>query len=216
MGEYTGRLVSPVEMASRAMHRGFGPLEPAPGRRVRYRIDPGRSRVEFAVRFLGFMTVRGTVSGLTGLIRYHTADPREWGVDAEISLQSLATGIAIRDAHLRSRDYLNVAEHPSCTFRSSAVEARESELWVHGLLTLCGIAKPVIVRASYPAPPVRGADGAETVMLEGGFEFNRRTFGILGHRPGGWRFDPRDITIGDDVQVRLVIEARAEPPPDAR
>lgn len=201
------RLITPREVAIRGHSRGFGPLEPSPGRAVRYQIESAETVTTFEVPFLGVLTVRGTVPGMRGTIDYHTADVRRWAVQAELPLADLNTGIRLRDAHLRSADYLDIARFPLAAFRSTAVECRESDMQVHGILAVRDRAKPVVIQCQYPDTPVSDGNGRELVSIRASLTINRREFGILGHQPGGWRLDPRDVTIGNEVDLRFVVRA---------
>ena len=207
MGDSTSRAITPVEIASQFPARGFGPLEPLPGRAVHYAIDPTASRVEFSVRFLGVMTVQGVIPGLSGEIRYHTADPRCWSAVAELPMRGVDTRLRLRDAHLRSRDYLDVARFPLAVFRTSAIERQARDLWVHGMLSLRDQTKPIVMRFAYPERPRRDGNGREVVETTGRVTLDRRQFGILGHDKKGFRFDPRDVTIGDLIAVSIHIRA---------
>lgn len=201
------RLITPREVAIRGHSRGFGPLEAAPGRALRYQIVTAETQTTFAVAFFGVFTVRGTVPGMRGTIDYHTADVRRWAVRAELPLADLDTGIRLRDAHLRSADYLDVARYPLAAFRSTGIEARDADMQVHGILAVRDRAKPVVITCQYPEAPTTDGNGRELVTIRGGLIINRREFGILGHQPGGWRLDPRDITIGNEIDLSFVIRA---------
>ena len=201
------RLITPREVAIRGHSRGFGPLESSPGRAVRYQIESAETETTFETSFLGVLTVRGTVPGMRGTIDYHTADTRRWAVQAELPLADLDTGIRLRDAHLRSADYLDIARFPLAAFRSTGVECRDNDIQVHGILALRDRAKPVVIQCEYPDRPVSDGNGRELVSIRASLMINRREFGILGHRPGGWRLDPRDITIGNEVYLSFVVRA---------
>ena len=205
MPDSISRAVSPVEVAAQLPQRGFGPLDPPPGRSVQSAIDPVHSRVEFTTRFLGVFTVRGTITGLTGEIRYHTADPRRWSVNAEVPMRTVDTRLRLRDAHLRSRDYLDVLRYPLAVFRSTAIERQNDALLVHGMLTLRDQTKPVVVRFAYPERPRRDGDEREIVEATGRIVIDRRHFGIVGHQPGGFRLDPRDATIGSHIALTITV-----------
>lgn len=207
------RLITPREVATRRHSRGFGPLESEPGRAVRYAIDAASSLATFDVAFLGVLTVRGVVPGMRGTIDYHTADSRRWAVQAELPLHGVNTGIRLRDRHLRSADYLDVARFPIAAFRSTGVECRDDDMQVHGILAIRDRAKPVVIQCAYPERPRSDGNGREIVTIRARLSINRREFGILGHGVGGSRLDPRDITIGNDIDLSFVVTATRIAPP---
>jgi polyisoprenoid-binding protein YceI len=85
-------------------------------------LDPAHSAVEFAVKHMMFTTVRGRFKTLSGTIHVDEQHPDRSHVEVEIDAASIDTGVADRDAHLRSADFLDVENHPKITFRSTQVE----------------------------------------------------------------------------------------------
>ena len=93
-----------------------------------WQIDPAHSAIEFAVKHMMFTTVRGRFKDVKGTIEIDEENPDNSTVDVEIAAASIETGAADRDAHLRSADFLDVANHPTLTFRSTGFEPAGSEL----------------------------------------------------------------------------------------
>src|SRR3954465_14078600 len=87
-----------------------------------WRLDPAHSSVEFAVKHMMFTTVRGRFKDVKGTIEADEQNPDRSSVNVEISTASIDTGVADRDAHLRSPDFLDVEHYPTLTFRSKRIE----------------------------------------------------------------------------------------------
>src|SRR5688572_32281522 len=87
-----------------------------------WQIDPTHTAVEFAVKHMMFTTVRGRFKDVKGTIEVDEQNPDASVVNVEIAAASLDTGVADRDAHLRSADFLDVENHPTITFRTRRVE----------------------------------------------------------------------------------------------
>src|SRR4051794_26213770 len=83
-----------------------------------WQIDPAHSSIEFAVKHMMFTTVRGRFKDVKGTIAVNEQSPDNSSVNVEIDAASLDTGVADRDAHLRSADFLDVENHKTITFRS--------------------------------------------------------------------------------------------------
>jgi polyisoprenoid-binding protein YceI len=65
-------------------------------------------------------------------------------IEIVIDADSIATGHAKRDEHLRNEDFFNVAKHPTLTFRSSNLKFEADRLvGADGELTLLGVTRPV-------------------------------------------------------------------------
>lgn len=199
--------ISPTDIARSRQIDGLRRLVSGRGTFHHYEIDPASSIVEFRVSFFGFWTVVGTFTGLSGKIQYHTSDLRQWSVSAEMPMASLNTGIALRDRHLRSRDYLDVERFPAAIFQSTAAEWQQEGFLVHGMLGIRGVTRAVVIHLEYPDPPAPNATTDQPMDLRGRFSLNRRQFGVLGTGERKRRYDPRDLTIGDMVDIALKIRA---------
>jgi hypothetical protein len=105
----------------------------------------------------------------------------------EIDAASIDTGVADRDAHLRSPDFLDVERYPTLEFRSSDVR-RNGEGWkVDGELTVRDVTRPVTLELEY-----LGVINDQTVL---GFEVVTEK-PRLG-RPSSGRPNRRTITTSD-------------------
>jgi len=87
---------------------------------MRWNLDPTHTSVEFAVRHMMIATVRGTMGLKEGYVETdETGKPIR--VEARLDAASIHTGVADRDNHLRSPDFLDVANHPEIVFRSEKI-----------------------------------------------------------------------------------------------
>jgi len=108
-----------------------------------YTVDPGHTYVSFAINHLGFSTMRGKFDKQSGSLSYDPA-AKSASVTIEIEASSIDTGHAKRDKHLSSPDFLNAAENPTISFKSTKATWNGSKLaTVTGNLTILGVSKPV-------------------------------------------------------------------------
>lgn len=104
-------------------------------RHTRWRIDPGRSSVEFHVRNLyGLQTVKGRFERYDGTLDLDAEPSIELAIDAD----SLNTNNAKRDEHLRSADFFDAASHPQVRFTSELATLEDERLRVRGELHAAG------------------------------------------------------------------------------
>jgi polyisoprenoid-binding protein YceI len=108
----------------------------------RWTVDRERTIVEFEVEHLwGLHSVRGRFRSFDGacVIGRDGAE-----IELTIDAASVDTGNGVRDKHLRSDDFLNVAEHPQLRFRSSYVTRLEpGRAHVSGDLDVAGTTIPL-------------------------------------------------------------------------
>ncbi len=123
-----------------------GTMVPTPGV---YDIDPKHTTAEFVARHLMITKVRGRLDDVSGTI--HIAEvPEGSSVEVTIDAKSVHTGEEQRDAHLRSADFFDVEEHPTWTFKSTAVEHVRDNLWkVTGDLTIRATTRPVVLETEF-------------------------------------------------------------------
>jgi polyisoprenoid-binding protein YceI len=117
------------------------------------------------------MDADGTFSRLTGEVTLDPRDPATAKITLTIESASIDTGIGLRDKHLRSADFLDVARFPAMTFESQRVEVVERRATVTGQLTLHGVTREIVVPVD-----VQFSEGA--LVATGEFQLNRRDYGI--------------------------------------
>jgi polyisoprenoid-binding protein YceI len=110
------------------------------------------------------------------------------------------TGNPKRDTHLRSPELLDVAHHPTVTYRSLAVQRADGDPVVEGRLALHGAVRVVPL-----ALDLKGfgtdPEGREIASFRATARLRRRDFGLdVPMAVGG-------VAVGDKVSVDLEIEA---------
>jgi polyisoprenoid-binding protein YceI len=108
----------------------------------RWHADPTKTAIEFDVKHLwGLHTVHGRFTRFDGSYVEGPAGPQ---IELTIDASSVATGIAARDEHLRSPDFLFVALHPYVRFTSTGVTGLgNGEVHVSGELEAAGTTVPL-------------------------------------------------------------------------
>ena len=113
--------------------------------------EPARFRIQSEASEVGFkatsrlMDADGKFSRLTGEVTLDPKDPATAMITLSIESASIDTGIGMRDKHLRSADFLDVARFPTVTFESQRVEMAGRRATVTGRLTLHGVTKEIVV-----------------------------------------------------------------------
>lgn len=165
-------------------------------------IDAAHSHIEFSVKHLAITTVRGHFRNFT--FEAQTDDSGNLkSLTASIDASSIDTNVDQRDEHLRSADFLDAANYPTLTFRSTRIERKSSDDYVvHGELTIRGISKPASFQMTR-SQVVRDPWGNLRAGVEGAGKLNRKDWGLNWNQAlefGG-------VLVADEV--KFTVEAQA-------
>jgi polyisoprenoid-binding protein YceI len=155
-------------------------------------IDPAWSALEFEVKKVGLIPIKGRVPGFTGTILGGDRPT----IDGTVDVSSITTFDETRDGHLQSPDFFDVQRYPELRFESTAVEGRGDDIVVYGDLTIKGTTKPVELKGTFlgsAADPY----GNDRIGLELEGKIDRREFGLDWNAPlptGGFLL-PNDVVL---------------------
>jgi len=200
-----------VLLPAKASSPQAGKVNYAPVASGAYQIDPAHSTVGFAIRHLEINWVTGRFKDYKGTINYDAADVTKSSVEFTAKVESIDTGVAARDNHLRNADFFDVPKYPEMTFKSTRVERKGKDGYVlHGNLTIKDVTKPL----SFPftvTGAIKDARGNTRWGIEAQTKINRRDFGITygGPLPAG------GLDIGNEVTINLHLEALQPAPKPA-
>ena len=88
-----------------------------------YAIDPAHSTIGFTARHAMVTNVKGKFNDFTGSLHLDGVDPSRSTASIDVTMDSIDTGSADRDGHLKSADFFKTEEFPPMTFRSTSAEA---------------------------------------------------------------------------------------------
>ncbi|MFC4911283.1 YceI family protein [Actinomadura gamaensis] len=169
-------------------------------------VDAVHSTVGFAVRHLMISKVRGRFGDFEATVTTG-ADPLDSSVTATVRMDSVDTGNAQRDEHLRTAEYFGVEEHPTMEFRSTGLRPARGEgrFELDGDLTIKGVTRPVTFDLEL------GGFGPDAFDPDGGGSragfvatgvINRTDFGVDTNMP-----IPGGVALGEKVEITIEIEA---------
>ncbi len=164
-------------------------------------IDPTHTAVSFSARHLMAAKVRGSFKTFSGSIDIADS-PESSSVTVSIDAASIDTGVADRDNHLRSPDFLDVENFASLEFASTAVRPVAGGYEVDGTLTIRDTSQPVTLQMEY-AGVMADPWGNEKAIFTAETTINREDFGLTWNAPleaGGW-------LVGKDVKIELEVQA---------
>lgn len=150
-----------------------------------------------------FAKVHGRFARWSGKMALNEADFVPTQVDVEIDAASIDTGVADRDKHLCSADFLDAERYPKLTFRSKRVEkAGPSGLQITGDLSMHGVTREVVLQAEYGG---QGKDpwGNQRVGFTASTSVDRREFGLEWNQV----LEAGGVLVGERVDVEIEIQA---------
>ena len=170
-----------------------------------YAIDKDHTTVGFKIRHL-FSYVQGSFNAFEGSLTYVPGEPSQWTVKATIQAASIDTNVEKRDQHLRSKDFFDVEQFPTIEFSSTKVtDATPSSAKLHGLLTIHGVQKPVVLDLALhgegkdPWGNVRSGFTAKTTI-------NRKDYGLTWNQT----LETGQLLVGEEVEIVLEVEGLAQ------
>ncbi len=168
-----------------------------------WHFEPGHSAAEFAVRHMMVTIVRGHYKNIKGTIQFDPANPAGASVEVTIGAASLSTEDKERDEHLRGADFLDCANCPTITFKSTRVELTGyNKCKVVGNLTLRGKTRPVTLDVEYFGPVDTPFKNTRMGFLAK-TRINREEFGVSwnAEMPAGGPVVGREVEITIDVEA---------------
>ncbi|GAA3954900.1 YceI family protein [Actinomadura viridis] len=165
-----------------------------------WNIDPAHSEVTFVIRHL-MSKVRGSFTEFSGTVQI-AEDLAASTATAEISMASIDTRHADRDAHVRTSDVLDVENHPTMTFATTGVRSEGGDHYLDGDLTIKGVTRPVTLEVEFngigedPWGGTRAGFSASTTI-------NRKDWGIEFNIP----LAGDKALLSDKVDIQLEVQA---------
>lgn len=164
----------------------------------KYVFDGYHTAVIWHASHFGFSTPSGKFTGVAGHIMLDEKNPAASSVEVTIKTDSLSTGLAEFDEHLKHANFLNVAQFPEAKFVSEKVELTgDKTAKVHGQLTLHGVTKPVTLDVTLNKIDTSPITSKKTAGFTASTVIKRSEFGIDKYAPN----------ISDDLKIDIEAEA---------
>jgi len=173
-----------------------------------YKIDPRHGSAQFAVTHLMISKVRGEFHAVNGTVIVDDSDITKSSVEVTIDASTIDTREPDRDKDLKSTHFLDVAQYPTMTFKSTKVEnGAAGHLKITGDLTIHGVTKSVVLDVTAPKSPIKDPWGLQRTAVSGTTKINRQDFGLT-YSP---TLDNGGLVVGNEVEITLDVEMIAPP-----
>jgi polyisoprenoid-binding protein YceI len=141
--------------------------------------------ITFNIKNFGINT-KGSFKGLKGTINWDAGNLSSSSFNVSVDVNTINTGIELRDKDLQKETYFNSAKYPTINFVSTSV----SESNVTGNLTIKGVTKQI----TFPFTVTPSGNG---YLFQGDFSISRKDFGVGGG----------SVVLSDHVDVSLKVQA---------
>ncbi|MER6624477.1 MULTISPECIES: YceI family protein [unclassified Streptomyces] len=168
-----------------------------------YTIDPAHSTLGFVARHAMVTNVKGSFLDFTGTLHLDGADPAASTATLDVVMESIDTGNADRDGHLKSADFFKTDEFPTMTFRSTKAEALGGDDYrITGDLSILGTTKPLTIDLEFNGA-AKDPFGNERVGFEGKAEILRSEWGLTWNAA----LETGGVLVSDKIKLNFDISA---------
>ncbi|WDV54777.1 YceI family protein [Streptomyces coeruleorubidus] len=168
-----------------------------------YTIDPAHSTIGFVARHAMVTNVKGSFQDFTGTLHLDGTDPSRSTASLDVVMDSIETGNADRDGHLKGSDFFKADEFPTMTFRSTGAEALGGDDYrITGDLTILGTTRPLTIDLEFNGA-AKDPFGNERVGFEGKAEILRSEWGLTWNAA----LETGGVLVSDKIKLSFDVSA---------
>ena len=172
-----------------------------PASAEKFVLDKPHTQIIFKVNHMGFSHSYGKFTDYTGEINYDEADPTKSNADVTIQTASLDLDDQKWNEHMKSKDFFDVEQFPTMTFKSTGIEKTgDKTANITGDLTWLGVTKPVTLAVQQNNMGKHPMKGINATGFSASGKIKRSDFGMKGGIP----------MVSDEVDIIIEVEAYGE------
>lgn len=161
-------------------------------------VDPMHSSVNFNIKHMGISFVQGRFDAFEGKVSTPGTSLDNAEFVFTVDVNSVNTGVEIRDKHLKSPDFFDVEKSPFMKFHSTSLVKDKNNIYIlKGKLTIKDVTKEISIPVTYGGI-AKNQQGKEVLGFQARFTINRLDYSI--------KFDPTGTGVAKDVDVNLYFE----------
>ena len=169
---------------------------------TKWTIDGMHSEIGFKVRHMMISNVSGNFGNFKAEASTNGDDFSTANFSFNASIDSINTGVADRDGHLKSADFFDATTYPELMFHSTSVKKiNDNELEISGEMNIKGIVKPITLLADFAGIAVDPYGQTKAGMSLTG-KIKRSEFGLT------WSAvtEAGNIVLGDDINLNCEVQ----------
>ena len=166
-----------------------------------WKIDNMHSEVGFKVRHMMISNVSGNFASFDATLNSADENLADASFDFSAAIDSIQTGVADRDGHLKSGDFFDAAAYPTLSFKSTEVIQHGGEWQIKGDMTIKGVSHPITLNAEFAGVAVDPYGQTKAGLTITG-KIKRSDFGLT------WSAvtEAGNVVLGDEIT--LISEAQ--------
>lgn len=172
-----------------------------------WQVDYAHSQIEATVRHMMISNVRGRFEKFTVTAVIDEKNLANTKLDVQIDAASINTKMEQRDQHLKSPDFLDVANYPFITFKSKRFEVIDAQRGkLVGDLTIKDVTREIALDVEY-AGQALSPWGTTNAGFSASTQVYRKDWGLNWNaalETGGW-------LVGDQVKIDIEVEFTQTP-----
>jgi len=146
-----------------------------------WRLDINHTGLHFKIGHLGLAEVRGSFTDYQGIVETQGDLFESANVKLIIKSESINTSNTLRDNHLRSSDFFDVANYPEVRFHSTGLKnLGDSKYLLEGNLIIKDISKQIVFDTTFKGL-TNDINGNEVAIFMANGEINRFDYDLKWH-----------------------------------
>lgn len=171
-----------------------------------YKVDAAHSAVNFSVKHMMISTVTGHFRDFSGAFQFDPKSGELQAADFAVKPESIDTGNAKRDTHLKSADFFDTAKCATAGMAKSKIKKTGEKTYDwSGDLTLHCATKPVTFSIEYVGS-IKDPMGVNRVAFTAKSKINRKDWGLNWNKA----IETGGVVVSDEVNIYLDIQAIEE------
>ena len=168
----------------------------------KWSIDPIHSEIHFKVKHLMINTVTGSFKKFEGSMEVSKEDLTDAKINFTTEINSIDTGMEMRDTHLKSEDFFNAEKFPQLKFESTSFEKVGDTIYLlKGNITIRETTKPIQLDVEY---------GGKMVDFYGNTKAGFEISGKLKRKEFGLNWDAvteaGGVVVSDEVKLVMNVQ----------
>ncbi|MGN8067581.1 YceI family protein [Mucilaginibacter sp. 22184] len=149
-----------------------------------------KSAISFKIKNMG-ISCTGTFSGLQADVQFKPADLTGSNITATVETATINSDNEMRDTHLKSADYFDIATYPKITLKSVSFKHKSGDNYTGSFnVTIKDKTKLIEVPFTY-------TEKGNAAVFNGNFKINRRDFGL----------GSSSMVLADEATVTVNVES---------